>query len=47
MGDVAMPELKPDDWLSKVEFVILRIALLLLLLIGIFKVLKVEVESLW
>ncbi len=42
-----MSEQKPDDLLTKIEWIILRIALLLLLLIGIIKVLKVEISSLW
>lgn len=41
-----MPE-KPTDPLSKIEWIILRITLLLLLLIGIIKVLKIELSSLW
>ena len=40
-------DMRSRDPLAKVEWVILRIALLLLLLIGIFKVLKVELASLW
>lgn len=35
------------DFFSKVEWIILRIALILFLLVGIIKVLKVEILSLW
>lgn len=42
-----MSEPKSNDPLAKVEWLILRIALILLLLIGIIKVLKVELSSLW
>lgn len=35
------------DIFSKIEWVLLRIAIILLLLIGIIKVLKVEIMSLW
>jgi len=35
------------DVFSRIEWVLLRIALLGLLLIGIIKVLKVELTSLW
>ncbi len=42
-----MSEQKPTDTLTKIEWIILRIALILLLLIGILKVLKVELSSLW
>jgi hypothetical protein len=41
-----MQKQKKDIFL-KVEWIILRIALILLLLIGIFKVLKVELSGLW
>ncbi len=42
-----MSELKPTDPFDKAELIILRISLILLLLIGILKVLIVEVSSLW
>ena len=42
-----MCELKPNDALAKIEWYILRIAIILLLLIGIMKVLKAELSSLW
>jgi len=35
------------DLFSKVEHVILRIALILFLLAGIIKILKVEISALW
>ncbi len=37
----------PEDKIAKLEQLLFRIFLLLLLLIGIFKVLKVEMSSLW
>lgn len=42
-----MAGLNSPDPLHKAEWLILRIALLLLTLIGIVKVLKVELSSLW
>jgi hypothetical protein len=42
-----MPELPSKDLFDKVEWIVLRIALILLLLIGLVKALKVELDSLW
>ena len=42
-----MTEQKSIDRLSEVERLILRVALILFLLIGVIKVLKVEWASLW
>ncbi len=38
---------KHKDFFRKVEWVILRIALILFLLIEVIKILKVEIMSLW
>jgi hypothetical protein len=35
------------DIFSKVEWIILRIALILFLLVGIVKLLKIEISALW
>jgi hypothetical protein len=37
----------PKDLFARIEWILLKITLLLLLLIGILKVLKVEFMSLW
>lgn len=42
-----MSELQSKDPFGKVEWIIIRILLILLLLIGVFKVLKVELSGLW
>lgn len=42
-----MSEPNLSDKLARIEWLIIRVALLLLLLIGIVKVIKVELSSLW
>jgi hypothetical protein len=42
-----MSELKPSDPFSKVEWIIIRVFLIILLLLSIIKLLKAEWLSLW
>ena len=42
-----MSELRPSDPFDRAELIILRVALILLLLIGVLKVLIAELTSLW